>query len=163
MAVNHRIVKPIGKTEKLKSPNHLYRRTTSLNRNSEAMTITSINRAKAQEDPAAVLKVNIEYPFPGQMPKVRIRMPHKVMAVPAKACVYFSKPLKETLAKPLIPMSVKADIVRMVVKENIRVTPTKATVFSVAAGNINKGIKGSQGPKTNRINRLQIVLRLFFG
>lgn len=84
--------------------------------------------------------------------------PHPKIVKPARAWVYFSKKEKESLESPNDARSTTDNMVTMVVRPKTAVTKNVPLKLAVAAGYINIGISGSQGPSTKIVNKIQGVM-----
>ncbi len=85
-------------------------------------------------------------------------MPQIKIVKPAIACIYRWRNFIGNIFKPNKGSSTMAIIVRIVVRLKTITTKTTPEVLCLAAGNISKGIKGSQGPNTNIVNNIHGVI-----
>ena len=86
-----------------------------------------------------------------------IPTPQIKIVKPATACMYLSRNFIGSIFNPNKGSRTMAIMVDIVVILNTAATVTTPRVLCLAAGNINNGIKGSQGPKTNIVNNIQGV------
>ena len=93
-------------------------------------------------------------------PKNIMAKPEKQIVPPAIACVYLSN--LPNLANPMLHDDSRTitSIVLKVVIVNIPTTRTIPEILLFAAGYMSNGIRGSQGPSTKTVNKIQGVMSL---
>ena len=89
-------------------------------------------------------------------------IPLKKIALPANAWVYFSNFSSFTKLIPVVVNNTIVVIVAMVTRLKTAVTLTTPSTLCCRAGNMSKGISGSQGPKTKMTKSIQGVRFLYF-
>lgn len=87
-----------------------------------------------------------------------IASPQSKMASPADACEYLPSFSVDNFESPMCDSSTIVIIVAIVTSPNAEVTITTPHPLFLAAGYITRGIKGSQGPNTNIVNRIHGVM-----
>ena len=80
----------------------------------------------------------------------------KIMA-PAMAWTYLSRNPSRMKRTPQEAAAMIVNMVKIVVKPKARVTNTTPPMLCLAAGYIRSGMRGSQGPKTKMVKRIQGV------
>ena len=77
------------------------------------------------------------------------------------AWAYFSSGPKRMNLAPQEAAVIIISMVRIVITPNANVTKTTPPMSCFAAGNIRRGMSGSQGPKTKMTKRIQGVILVF--
>ena len=95
-------------------------------------------------------------------PRNFIAPPERKIANPAKACEYRSSLCKGNLDKPYDDARTIASMVAIVVSPKTDATRATLSMLFLAAGYMIKGIRGSQGPKTNIVNKTHGVIPIDF-
>lgn len=93
----------------------------------------------------------------GQRPRKRMAAPLSATAPPAAACIHRSNFATGSWFSPYRPRNTMVSMVAMVTAENTKATSTIPCKLCRAAGYMSTGIRGSQGPKTKTIKRIQGV------
>ena len=72
--------------------------------------------------------------------------------------IHLSSFPKLTILSPKVASKTTASIVATVTRANIVLININPEVIALAAGSMNTGISGSQGPSTNMVNKIQLVI-----